>query len=170
MKRTALSIFIILLLNHSIAQTTYTTFPDPKNNEVTIYKGMITKYLLQNEPSIIWYKQNQNEYNANLSIVTAMEAARKKFTFMIFGGSWCDDTQFILPRFFKLQELSGLPDSSISFFGVDREKKSIGNLSSIFNITNVPTIIVMKEGKEVGRVVEYGKSGSWENDLIELIK
>jgi hypothetical protein len=34
----------------------------------------------------------------------------------------------------------------------------------------VPTIIVMKSGKEIGRVVEYGKSGEWDKELLELIK
>jgi len=63
-----------------------------------------------------------------------------------------------------------MPDSCISFFGVNRDKKTIENVSAAFNITNVPTIIVMKSGKEIGRVVEYGKSGEWDKDLLELIK
>jgi len=30
--------------------------------------------------------------------------------------------------------------------------------------------IVMKDGKEVGRVVEYGKTGKWDVELAELLK
>ncbi|MEI9808442.1 MAG: hypothetical protein WDO16_11570 [Bacteroidota bacterium] len=37
------------------------------------------------------------------------------------------------------------------------------------NITNVPTIIVMKKGKEVGRVIEYGKEGVFDKELAEII-
>ena len=37
------------------------------------------------------------------------------------------------------------------------------------NITNVPTIIVMKNGKEIGRVVEYGKTGKWDKELAEIV-
>ena len=65
---------------------------------------------------------------------------------------------------------SGVPDSVISFFGVNRQKKSLGNIAEAFGITNVPTIIVMKDGKELGRVVEYGKTGKWDNELAELMK
>ncbi len=36
-------------------------------------------------------------------------------------------------------------------------------------ITNVPTIIVLKNGKEVGRVVEYGASGKWDEELASLL-
>ncbi|MBK7347662.1 MAG: hypothetical protein IPI98_12365 [Chitinophagaceae bacterium] len=46
----------------------------------------------------------------------------------------------------------------------------MGNLTAAFNIINVPTIIVMKEGKEVGRVVEYGKTGQWDKELTGLLQ
>jgi hypothetical protein len=38
------------------------------------------------------------------------------------------------------------------------------------NITNVPTIIVMKNGKEVGRVIEYGTIGKWDKELSDIVK
>jgi hypothetical protein len=37
------------------------------------------------------------------------------------------------------------------------------------NIINVPTIIVMKKGRELGRVIEYGKTGKWEKELADII-
>jgi hypothetical protein len=42
-------------------------------------------------------------------------------------------------------------------------------LSEALGVVNVPTIIVMKEGKEIGRVVEYGKTGVWDKELGEII-
>ncbi|MBS1655851.1 MAG: thioredoxin family protein, partial [Bacteroidetes bacterium] len=47
-------------------------------------------------------------------------------------------------------------------------KKSVSHLAEAFNITNVPTIIVMKDGKEMGRVIEYGKYGLFDKDLEEI--
>ena len=47
--------------------------------------------------------------------------------------------------------------------------KTLGNIADAFKITNVPTIIVMKDGKEVGRVIEYGKTGKWDEELAELL-
>lgn len=169
-KKEFFSLICILFVFTASAQNTYTSFPDPENSNGLIYKGLITKYLLQNQPLFSWYKQNQESYHPKDSLITAMSlAATQKQSFILFGGSWCDDTQFILSRFFKLQEVSGYPDSGIDFFAVDREKKSIGNLTAAFQVFRVPTIIVFKEGKETGRVVEYGTSGNWENDLLKLL-
>lgn len=150
------------------AQTPYTSAKD--NQQVTILNGIISKYILQNDPIFNWYASSQSAYTPDVNIVNALEAAKSKVTFVLFGGTWCDDTQFILPKFFKLQEASGFPDSSISFFAVNRQKKTLGNFADVFNITNVPTIIVLKEGKEVGRIVEYGKTGKWDVELVELLK
>ncbi|CAN5717969.1 thioredoxin family protein [soil metagenome] len=153
------------------AQTPYTSSKDEKHDDVTILNGIISKYALKNtEEFNKWYNSNQLIYEPPTDILNLMEAAKDKVQFVIFGGTWCEDTQFILPRFFKLQEQAGFPDKSISFFAVNRAKQTLGNVSAAFNITNVPTIIVMKDGKEVGRVVEYGKSGKWEQDLAELLK
>jgi thiol-disulfide isomerase/thioredoxin len=137
----------------------------------TILNGIITKYAIANNEALkTWYGTNQASYKPDAAVLAAMEAAKGKVQFVVFGGTWCEDTQFILPRFFKLQEQAGIADNSISFYGVDRAKKTLGNLNDAFKITNVPTIIVMKDGKEVGRVVEYGKTGKWDEELAEIVK
>ena len=131
---------------------------------------MINKYLVQNDTSFRWYNTNQKFYAPDSSTLNAFGRTRGKLQFVLFGGTWCEDTQFILPQFFKLQEMSGVPDSVVTFFGVNRDKKSLANIADAFGIINVPTIIVMKNGKELGRVVEYGKTGKWDKELAEIIK
>ncbi|HPH84246.1 MAG TPA: thioredoxin family protein [Ferruginibacter sp.] len=152
------------------AQTPYTSAPDEKHPEVTILNGIISKYILLNNDAFKWYGSAQSSYTPDAELVNALEASKGKVQFIIFGGTWCEDTQYVLPKFFKWQEMSGFPDEAISFFGVNRAKKTLGHLADAFNITNVPTIIVMKDGKEVGRVVEYGKTGKWDKEVAELLK
>ncbi|MGG9971027.1 thioredoxin family protein [Ferruginibacter sp. SUN002] len=163
---------LILFFSHTIfAQVEYEISQDPKHPEVTIYRGTIDKYLLQNTPEFAkWYKQNQQGYAPDSAVLKSFEKAKDTIQFVIFGGTWCDDTQYILPKFFKLQEMSGIPDSSITLFGVNRKKVALGHIAEAFNITAVPTIIIMKEGKEMGRVVEYGKTGKWDKELAEIIR
>lgn len=170
MKKISLLVILTIVQLESFAQTPYTISKDDQHSGGFIFNGVLSKYILINEPSFKWYASNQLAYKPDVSIVNAMEAAKSSVHFVIFGGTWCDDTQFILPKFFKLQETSGFPDNGISFFGVNRDKKTWGNISDAFHVTNVPTIIVFKNGKEVGRVIEYGKTGKWDAELAELIK
>ena len=170
MKKLLLAVTFFLTYTTGNAQTPYTSTKDEKNGNGIILNGLISKYALENESSFMWYGSSRSAYTPDPAIVTALEKAKPKYKFLIFGGTWCEDTQFILPKFFKLQEMSGFPDASISFFGVNRDKKTLGNMADVFGITNVPTIIVLKEGKEVGRVVEYGKTGKWDSELVSFLQ
>ncbi len=156
--------------NASFAQSPYVSAKDPNNPKEYILNGIITKYALQNDATYQWYGNSERNYTPPAELLTALQAANGKTQLVIFGGTWCEDTQFILPKFFKAQTQANFPDNAISFFAVDRNKKTIGGVTSAFKIINVPTIIVMKDGKEVGRVVEYGKTGQWDKELAELLK
>ena len=164
-----LVIITVMATKNTLAQTPYTSTVDDK--KVTILNGILTKYaLINNDAFKSWYGSNEQAYTAPTPVISAMETAKDKVQYVIFGGTWCGDTQFILPRFFKLQAQAGVPDKNISFYGVDRQKTTLGNLNAAFGITNVPTIIVMKNGIELGRVVEYGKTGKWDEELAAILK
>ena len=165
-----ISLFLLLGTSAIHAQSPYVATEDTQHPGEYILNGIITKYALQNNPAYSWYGSSQNEYNPNPEYVDAMRAAVGKVKFIVFGGTWCSDTRYILPKFFKLQDVSGFPDADISFFATDRSKKTIGNITNILGVTHVPTLIVMKEGKEIGRVVEYGTTGEWDKELIEILK
>jgi thiol-disulfide isomerase/thioredoxin len=151
------------------AQAQYETSYDPKHPGEKTVRGLINKYQIQNDTAFKWFGPNQGGYKPDTATLNAFERAGGKYQFVIFGGTWCEDTQFILPKFFKLQEASGFPDDAITLFGVNRAKTSLGNIAAAFNVKLVPTIIVMKNGKEVDRVVEYGKTGKWDKELAAML-
>jgi hypothetical protein len=94
--------FLIFFTSATVhAQTPYTISPDPKTGG-KVYKGVINKYTLQNDNSFTWYASGQSGYIPELKIVNAFAAAKDSIHFILFGGSWCDDTQYILPKFFKI--------------------------------------------------------------------
>lgn len=171
MKEISLGLLLCSLISTSaFSQAQYELTPDPKHPAEHIMRGIVNKYLIQNDESYKWYTSSQAGYKPDTATLNAFERSKGKVQFVVFGGTWCEDTQFILPKFFKLQEMSGVEDTAVSFFAVNRQKKSLSSIADAFNITNVPTIIVMKDGKEVGRVVEYGKTGKWDKELAEFVK
>ena len=62
-------------------------------------KYFIDKYLLQNDTAFNWYRPNQNIYAPDTATLNAFKRAKGKFQFVLFGGTWCEDTEFVLPRF-----------------------------------------------------------------------
>jgi thiol-disulfide isomerase/thioredoxin len=153
------------------AQSPYLMLKDPKHPEQDMAVGTIAPVILQNHSGYSrWYDQNSRDFKISEESVTIIEAKKNDLHFLVFIGTWCEDSQFIIPKFFKILSAAGFPSERTSLHAVDREKKMPGNLTGAMGISNVPTIIVMKNGKEIGRVVEYGKTGNWEKELTELIR
>ena len=162
---------LVLIAASSQAQNTYVILKDSANANAKMLKGIIDKNDITSDTSFVkWYNESRRIYpHPDTAAVNAFVKNKDKISFIIFGGTWCEDTQFVLPKFFEIQEASGFPQNRITLFAVDRNKKTIGNIAQAMNITNVPTIIVMKNGKELGRVVEYGKTGKWDDELAAII-
>jgi thiol-disulfide isomerase/thioredoxin len=169
-KATIIVTALIALCQMAAAQAQYEISKAEKHNNQKALRGIINKYLVMNDPAFNWYQSSQTIYTPDTATLSAMERAKGKVQFVVFGGTWCEDTQFILPKFFKLQEMSGVSDEQITLLGVNEAKKCLGHIAEAFGITNVPTIIVMKDNKEVGRVVEYGKTGKWDVELAALLR
>jgi thiol-disulfide isomerase/thioredoxin len=144
----------------------YETLPD---GSTKILKGNISRSILQSDTAFKWFNENMRYGNADASAVEAFKNNANNFSMIVFGGTWCHDTQNLLPVFYRLVDKSGYPDSKITLIGVDREKTAPNNLHKKYNITNVPTFIVIRGGKEIGRVVEYGKYGQIDKELGEIV-
>ena len=151
------------------AQGQYEVLTDSANNNEKILKGEITKSDVANNPAYTWYAESQKIYPVpNAAAVAGMAKNKDNVNIVIFGGTWCEDTHFVLPKFFEMQEASGFPENRITLYAVDRNKKTTGTIAEDYHITNIPTIIVMKDNKEVGRVVEYGKTGKWDTEFADI--
>ena len=135
-----------------------------------ILKGIISRDQIEKDTSYGWYAQNLKGYNPNADAVTAFKQYGDSIQLLVFMGTWCGDSHYIIPKFYALTDAAGFSPDRITLIGVDRTKKTISHLTDALNIKNVPTIMVMKNGKELGRVVEYGKYGMFDKELGEIIR
>ncbi len=148
----------------------YIVLADSANNNEKMLEGIVTKNDLTDDTAFHWYADSRKIYDyPDSSAVAAFSNNKDKISFIIFFGTWCEDSQFIIPKFFKIQEASGFPEDKIVLFAVDRRKNTISNMAHIMHVTKTPTIIVMQNGKEKGRLEEYGKTGYWDKELAEII-
>lgn len=146
---------------------TYQDSYDSKGRKVL--RGLISRADIENDTAFSWFKKNYNLGKPNASAVAAFKQHANDFHVLIFGGTWCPDTQNLLPQFYRLADAAGYADSSITLIGVDNAKTTFDNLHKTFHLIDVPTFIVMKDGKEVGRVIEYGESGDAMNELGKIV-
>jgi thiol-disulfide isomerase/thioredoxin len=165
-------LLIILLVtacspSANLGRPNYTIVSD---TETKVLRGVLSRSLIENDTSFKWFKENMQYGTADASAVAAFKQKAGQFSILIFGGTWCHDTQNLLPKFYRLADKSGLPETNISFVGLDRKKTTVLHLQIKWKIVSVPTFIVVnKKGYEVGRVVEYGKSGNMEKELGEIV-
>ncbi len=78
-------------------------------------------------------------------------------------GTWCSDSRREVPRFYKIMDEVGFAD--FDMITVNRAKQANG-LEKGYNLNYVPTFILFKNGKEIGRFVERVVNDSLENDLL----
>ena len=67
-------------------------------------------------------------------------------------------------------EAVNYPENKVNIIAVNRKKEAPGGEEGRYNIQKVPTIIVQKYGKEIGRIIESPKTGYLERDLVEILK
>ena len=140
-----------------------------QDGDSKILKGTITRSLLQNDPAYSWFTENMKYGTSDSTAVQAFKNNAGNFNMIVFVGTWCEDSKNLLPVFYRLVDKSDYPDSRITLIGVDRAKTAPKNLHTKYKITNVPTFIVIRNGKEIGRVVEYGKTGSIDKELGGIV-
>ena len=133
-------------------------------------RGIIKEEQITGDTAFHWYADNLKFYKPNVTTVEQLKDKKDSISLVIFGGTWCHDTQNILPKYFSVLDAAGFPKDKVTLVIVDRNKKTIGDLQTPFHITNVPTLIVMKGGKEQGRIIEYGSSGLADKELGEMLQ
>ncbi len=168
MRKILIVISIIFIVSGSVfAQSQAEITRDDKGNKVL--KGIISRGELENDTAFIsWWAENLKGYTPQSQAVAELKK-NTNIQFITFMGTWCDDSKFIIPKFYSLLDAAGFPHDKVTLIGVDRSKKTLSHLTEALNIINVPTIIIMNNGKEVGRVVEYGKYGMFDKELGEII-
>ncbi|MBX2932556.1 MAG: thioredoxin family protein [Chitinophagaceae bacterium] len=154
----------------SLSKENYTESRDEGHEKnAKILRGIINRSTLETDTAFNWFEQNYKFVQPNADAIKAFEKNKDKFQVIIFGGTWCEDTQNLLPLFYKLTDKSNFPANQIYLIGVDREKTTIKNLHKKYAITHVPTFIILHNGKEIDRVVEYGKTGMIDKELGEIV-
>ncbi len=100
--------------------------------------------------------------------ITKGRISTASYSFVVVGGTWCGDSKRGMPHIFSLFEQLGIPESNILLVGVNEAKQEPKELCKQYAVTFVPTLIVYRNGLEIGRIVEHPQQ-SWHDDLAAIV-
>ena len=134
------------------------------------FKGFLDRATLKADSSFKWFTENYSAYSPHKEGLASFQQYKDSIQLLVFMGTWCEDSHFIIPRLYAMIDAAGFSENHLTLMGVDRNKKSWGGITEALSVKNVPTIIVYHQGKELGRVVEYGKYGQFDREIGEILK
>ncbi|MFO7719679.1 MAG: thioredoxin family protein [Gillisia sp.] len=130
--------------------------------------GKFTKEDLQQAPYARWFNTRYTNFNPSDEAMETIKNNISEYEIMAFMGTWCADSRREIPKLFKMLDEAGYDLSKLTIVGVDMNKVTPEKLEADWNIDWVPTLIFMKDGKEVNRFVEYPRT-SIEEDIANIV-
>lgn len=163
---------LLILFALSPAQDSKVRFErDPKRGE-QIAIGLTPRSILRDTMYSYyrWFNRGYSGYAPDTNLTARLkEALTGDVELLVFYGTWCSDTKRELPRLMRILDAAGFPESRLKMFGVNRAKQTGDDYAKDHDIKLVPTVIIYKEGKELGRIIEKPKLGL-EPDMLEILK
>ncbi|WP_442787498.1 thioredoxin family protein [Flavobacterium suncheonense] len=130
--------------------------------------GKYDKKALLKSPYNLWFNPNYENYKPSAATLSELKKHTEGVTVTVFMGTWCEDSQHRVPEFYNVLDAIGFDTEKVTLIMVDKSKTTPENFEAGLDITNVPTFIFYKNGKELHRIVEsYMESA--EKDMLKIL-
>lgn len=136
-----------------------------KKAEFMIVGKMTTEELFAGFPT---FGENAAQHNPEPWITAKLKRIKTSHEILLFLGTWCSDSEAEAPKIIKALQAAGNPRLSLTIIGVDRTKREWSGMAETHVIERVPTTVVLRHGRETGRIVEYPRQSA-EADLLQLV-
>lgn len=123
----------------------------------------------QVEAAVAEWVKTETESQPTREAVQALAAVPPGAEVTVFLGTWCGDSRREMARLWRaLDEAGGTVPFTLRYVAVDHPKKEPADAIAASDIHYLPTLIVTRDGHEVGRIVESSPHGV-EADLLALL-
>ena len=139
----------------------------PEPPAAPVLTGEVTRE--QIEESVPDWVAEEVTAQPDMSAAQALAAVSPGAEVTVYLGTWCGDSKRELPRLWRaLDETGGAAPVAFRYVAVGRDKKEPVALTEGADLRYVPTFVVERDGREVGRIVEESPHGV-ERDLLALL-
>ncbi len=158
MKRRLLTGFFLIVLPGC------SWFHHPSSEDIEL--GWLDRSVFE-KPALHEFKAGYDSSQISPDVIQLLRQADSGLEMIVFLGTWCPDSKRAVPRFLKIADLAGIPATRVKLYGLDRSKKSPDGLTDQYAISRVPTIVFLRQGSEVGRIVETPQT-TMEMDMLSI--
>jgi hypothetical protein len=116
----------------------------------------------------VW-RAKMDTYTPDAAAVAALKAIDKETSVTLIFGTWCGDSKTYVPRLVKALHLANNAKLKVKLVGIDNQFNQPTDIIQPRKLINVPTVIVERDGHEIGRIIETPATGSAEADLAAIL-
>lgn len=108
-------------------------------------------------------------YEPDAAMVEELRAVTEPTRLQVVLATWCGDSKKHVPRLLKAVEKANNPNIKIEILGVGPDFESPMREIQAASVTNVPTVIVQRGERELGRYVETPAGATIEADVVDIL-
>ncbi len=141
--------------------------------ERPILVGSVTRAELKAPPYSEWFEAQYARYQPDAASVERLRPLLGSVSIEAYFATWCGDSRRQVPRLVRLLDLAAFDDRRLGLIGLsDRAmefKQAPGHPEAKRYIHRTPTMVIVREGREIGRIVETPVV-SLEADLLAILE
>jgi hypothetical protein len=160
--------FTLAISSSLVSQSLNQWIPDPETDEMMLV-GYGDRQGLENSDFNAYFKREYKAYIPVDTICNYLKNNTDSIEITIVLGTWCHDSQEQVPRFYRILDEIDFNTDNLSMIGVDRNKTGGEVDISALDIKLVPTFILFRNEKELGRIIETPML-SLEGDMMTIIR
>lgn len=155
-------------ITYTLSKEVNNEFEDPEDGGMMLL-GKINKNGLTSDPYNEWFKENQTTHILDTAVVDSIKPLLNDVKIKVFMGTWCEDSQREVPALYKILDAADFKYENFSIIAVTHDKKTPNGLEKGHAIEYVPTIIFIKNGDTLNRIVEYAHK-TLEQDMLTILQ
>lgn len=136
-----------------------------------MWVGTIERRHLMQSPFDEWYESGYESYTPSADTVAALSTSLDSVDVEVYLGTWCSDSTRDVPRLNRVLDDAGFSLDRLEMIALsDRPgefKFSPGGKERARLIHRTPTIVISRDGREIGRIVQNPVE-SIEEDMLAI--
>jgi hypothetical protein len=120
------------------------------------------------ETAPVW-RAIADHYQPDGALVERLRRIDQPVTLEVVLATWCGDSRQHVPRLLKSIATANNPKIAVELIGIDADFLQPMDVIAGRNITNVPTVIVKANDRELGRMIETPAAATVEDDVCDIV-